>query len=272
MEAYLKTLIRFVARDSDFFENNPLYRQQGIDSFDKDNHFDKPMIKTVVKIKKYKERDESGSKYYLYTKPSLMNIWKDLFSVTNLFLNALSGVKRVDELVFPQLTLKKNVLRSPDQKIDPKLVLIAACINFARDKPQEQLKKMKKYMHFLDITTESMILSMKKRSYEKYSNSEGSEDEKDESSEGEGDNSNEVISEDDEDAYKNIDITNEVYIEEFKILRGAYWDVQRYIDKVYDFGLIQMDWQLFLKHVIKHLDKLLNHLTNYLRNDVSSII
>lgn len=42
--------------------------------YDDGTHYDKPMIKTVVKIKKFKERDESGSKYLLYTKPSLMNI------------------------------------------------------------------------------------------------------------------------------------------------------------------------------------------------------
>ena len=60
-----------------------------------------------------------------------------------------------------------------------------------------------------------------------------------------------------------------MYIEEFKTLRGAYWDVQRYVDKVYDFGLIQMDCTSFRKNVIKHLEKLINHLTAYLRNDVS---
>jgi len=135
-----------------------------------------------------------------------------------------------------------------------------------------QLKKMKKFMHFLEISTDSMILSMKKRSYEKYSSKDGSEDEAEESSDGsEGENSDEVISEEDEDAYKNIDITNEVYVEEFKILRGAYWDVQRNVDKIYDFGLIQMDCQIFLKNIIKHLDKLITHLISYIRNDVSTI-
>lgn len=241
----MRTLIRFVARDSDFFENNPQYYSQGIDKYDQDIHFDKPMIKTVVKIKKFKERDESGSKYFVYTKPSLMNICKDLFNVTNLFLNALSGIKRIDEQIFPQLVLKKNILRSPDSKVDPKLLLIASCINYAREKPQEQLKAMKKYVQFLDITTDSMILSMKKRSYEKYDSGDEGEDDKDESSSGEGEGSEGVISEDDEDAYKNIDIRNEVYVDEFRILRGAYWDVQRYIDNKYDFGLIQMECTTF---------------------------
>lgn len=187
---YLRTLIKFVARDSDFFENNPQYKIQRIDLYDSEHHYKTPMIKTVVKIKKYKERDESGSKYDLYTKPPLMNICKDLFNVTNLFLNALSSVRRVDELVFPNLVLKKNVLRSPDQKVDPKLVIIASCINFAREKPQELLKKLKKYISYLDITTDSLILSMKKRSYEKYTSEHGSDEEKQESSsnqeEGEG--------------------------------------------------------------------------------------
>ena len=130
---------------------------------------------------------------------------------------------------------------------------------------------MKKYTNFLEITTDSMILSMKKRSYEKYySNASHSTSKAEEASlNGEGEDSQEIISEDDEDVYKNIDITNEVYIEEFKILRGAYWDVQRYVERIYDFGLIQMDCTNFLKHILKHLDKLINHLTAFLRNDVS---
>ena len=242
--------------------------------YDDDIHFNTTMIKTVVKIKKYKAKDESGSKYELYTKPSLINICKDLFNITNLFLNALSGVRRIDETIFPDLTLKKNVLRSPDQKVDPKLLMIASCINYAKEKPLEEIKKMKKYIQFLDITKESMILSMKKRSYEKFpTDEEGSEDDKDDSeSEVREDNSDEVVSEDDQDVYKNIDITNEVYIEEFKTLRGAFWDVQRYTDKIYDFGLIQMDCRTFLKDVMRHLEKLIMYLTEYLRHDVSNII
>lgn len=72
-----------------------------------------------------------------------------------------------------------------------------------------------------------------------------------------------------EDVYRNIDITNEVYIDEFKNLRGAYWKVQTKTDKIYDFGLIEMDCSLFLKHIVKHLDKLITYLVQYLRNDVS---
>ena len=115
-----------------------------------------------------------------------------------------------------------------------------------------------------------LFLVWNKRSYEKYSSNDGSENEKQDSSSGppEGESANEVISEDDEDVYRNIDITNEVYIDEFRNLRGTFWEVQWKIDKVYDFGLIELDWQLFLKHVTKHLDKLISHLTNYLRNDV----
>lgn len=45
-----------------------------MNKFDNANHFKTPMIKTVVKIKKFKVRDESGSKFDIYTKPSLMNI------------------------------------------------------------------------------------------------------------------------------------------------------------------------------------------------------
>ena len=60
-----------------------------------------------------------------------------------------------------------------------------------------------------------------------------------------------------------------MYVDEFKTLRGTYWNVQRKTDKIYDFGLIQMDCSVFLKHIVKHLDKLIAYLISYLRNDVS---
>jgi hypothetical protein len=139
----LRFLIRFVARDTDFEYNCKYYKEQGIAKFDTDIHFDFPMIKTTAKIKKHRDKNESGSRFEIYTKPSLMNICKDLFNLTNLFLNALSGIQRVDEIVFPQLKLKKNYLRSPDTKIDAKLVILATCINFAKEKPSNKLKEMK---------------------------------------------------------------------------------------------------------------------------------
>ena len=82
-------------------------------------------------------------------------------------------------------------------------MIIAACINYAREKPQDQLKAMKKYIAFLDITTDSLILGMKKRSYEKYDGNDG-EDDQESSMDGEGEGSEGIISEDDEDIYKNI--------------------------------------------------------------------
>lgn len=189
-----------------------------------------------------------------------------------MFLGTLSNIKRIDQEIFPQLKLNKDMLRSPEQKVDEKLMLIANCINYSREKPQEQIKKMKKYIHYLEITPDSLILNMKKRSYENYESHDSEYSQPmDDSYGAEGELSDEVISEDNEDAYKNIDITNEVYKEEFENLRGAYWDVQRNVEKFYDFGLIQMDCTVYLRNIMKHLDKLIKHLTQYLRNDVSKV-
>lgn len=75
LEDYLKTIIQFVARDKDFNPQNHQYYLPGMKEFDRELHFKFPMIKTTAKIKKFKEKnDDSGSKYDIYTKPSLMNI------------------------------------------------------------------------------------------------------------------------------------------------------------------------------------------------------
>jgi len=74
LEIYLKTLIRFIARDSDFHESINQNLANEMRKYDKDIHFNTPMINTVVKIKKLKEKDQNGSKYLLYTKPEIKTI------------------------------------------------------------------------------------------------------------------------------------------------------------------------------------------------------
>jgi hypothetical protein len=43
-----------------------------------------------------------------------MNVWSDFNGLIELFLNSVSRIRRVDEIVMPSLKLKKNTLRNPD--------------------------------------------------------------------------------------------------------------------------------------------------------------
>ena len=58
-------------------------------------------------------------------------------------------------------------------------------------------------------------------------------------------------------AYKDIDISEKVFIQTFADLRKAYWDVQLDIDSHYDYGMIVLDCTNFKKMVAKHLESLL---------------
>jgi hypothetical protein len=77
-------------------------------------------------------------------------------------------------------------------------------------------------------------------------------------------NSEDIITEDDENVYRSIDITDEVYIEEFNELRDSL-NIQIDIEKLYDFGLIQMDCEPFITKIVTHLNKLISYLSNYLK-------
>lgn len=71
----------------------------------------------------------------------MLNICEDLFNVTNLFLSSLTGIKRIDESIFPSLKLKKNILRPPEHKLEPKIMrlqkMIASILNYSRERPSD---------------------------------------------------------------------------------------------------------------------------------------
>ena len=81
---------------------------------------------------------------------------------------------------------------------------------------------MKYYLYFLDISQDSLIMNMKKKSYERYwSNPSDSEYDKnagdrakaEESDDKEGDGYSDSDDEDKELKYKNVDIADDIYIE-----------------------------------------------------------
>lgn len=70
-----------------------------------------------------------------------------------------------------------------------------------------------------------------------------------------------------QDAYKNIEISEDVYISKFQELRNVFWDVQLSVENVYDFGIVALDCTQFKEIVKKHLEKLINHLSRYVVQD-----
>jgi len=183
----------------------------------------------------------------------------------SLFLTQLQRLRRVDELALPALKnkLKKTTLKIPDPEKDliilNMLKQIGVVVEKQRGAPDLKLQKLKKYLGFLETTHESLLLSLKRESYEaglSESNTPKNLEEEEQAAARE----QKLL----EDAYKNVEISEEAYVAKFQQLRKAYWGVKISVAEEYDFGLLYLDCSRFKKLVSKHLDKLIVGLTEHI--------
>lgn len=91
----------------------------------------KPLISIELRIKKLmvtvvpantndRNKDESATRgdkspskmftYEVQTVPPLEDVWTDFSNLGDLFISSVSRIKRIDEMVIPQLKLKRNTL------------------------------------------------------------------------------------------------------------------------------------------------------------------
>jgi hypothetical protein len=71
----------------------------------------------------------------------------------------------------------------------------------------------------------------------------------------------------DEEAFKDIEVSERVYMSTFAELRDSYWNVLLEIDSEYDYGIVLLDCSLFKKMVSKHIENLLKQLTDFILNE-----
>ncbi len=68
-------------------------------------------------------------------------------------------------------------------------------------------------------------------------------------------------------AYKDVEVSERVFMNTFQELRDAYWNVLLEIDSEYDYGIIVLDCQTFKKMVSKHIENLIRQLTDFILNE-----
>lgn len=68
-------------------------------------------------------------KYRVITVPLIDEIQKSLFSVVKNLLDSTRGLKRVDRIIFPYLSLENEFIPQPDVKTNPKLTFILKLID-----------------------------------------------------------------------------------------------------------------------------------------------
>lgn len=71
----------------------------------------------------------------------------------------------------------------------------------------------------------------------------------------------------DVEAFKDVEVSERVYLATFAELRDAYWNVLLDIDSEYDYGIVVLDCSLFKKMVSKHIENLLKQLTDFILNE-----
>ena len=71
----------------------------------------------------------------------------------------------------------------------------------------------------------------------------------------------------DVEAFKDIEVSERVYMQTFAELREAYWNVLLEIDSEYDYGIVVLDCSLFKKMVSRHFENLLKQLTDFILNE-----
>ena len=75
-------------------------------------------------------------------------------------------------MAMPQLKhkIKKTTLKIPDTEKDLEIIkllkMIGVILEKTKQKPEDRLTRLKKYLPFLEATPPSLILELKKRSYE----------------------------------------------------------------------------------------------------------
>ena len=129
--------------------------------------FATPMVSlTMILIEQGKARNR---KKKIITTPECDEVAKDMFSVVVAMHDALKGIKRVESVVFPGLTMKNPHLQRPDFAHNVRLLnvtkliqqLLAECVKGAK----KAVNRFNQHITIFDLKPENVILELKKQSF-----------------------------------------------------------------------------------------------------------
>lgn len=142
--------------------------------------------------------------YDIATKPSLEDVWTDFSSILDMFVSSCSRIRRIDEMVIPQLKLKRNTLMQFDKLKQPKLLhfskLTSTILESMRSQPEQRLNSFNQYTPLLDLTFDQLLLDLKIKTYAEQNS--GADDDL---------GHQHHDDEDESEAYEDVEITEAIY-------------------------------------------------------------
>jgi hypothetical protein len=129
----------------------------------------KPMIKVSALIEDAHVGKKAFKRQKVTTSPELEAVNKDLFSVILSMHSALEEIDRVDEIVFPLLTVHSPMLNIPDAKNNDKIShyvrLTEKLIDQSLKSTKKELGNMTTLMTIFDKKVDHLILDLKRKSF-----------------------------------------------------------------------------------------------------------
>src|SRR5689334_20723031 len=113
-------------------------------------------------------------------------------------------------------------------------------IDAMRSQPDQKVASLAQYAPILELTFDQMILDLKMKTYQDQNQGADAEELKPPIGDDGGDDPHHEI-----EAYKDVEISEQVYSQRFHELRQAYWGALLNINSSYDYGLIVLDCASF---------------------------
>lgn len=99
--------------------------------------------------------------------------------MVDMFVSSVSRVRRIDEMVIPQLKLKRSTLMQFDKTKHAKVLnlskMIGTVIDQLRTQPDLKVMQLGKYSQYLEISFDQLLLELKMKTVgEQHTNVRGS--------------------------------------------------------------------------------------------------
>jgi hypothetical protein len=181
--------------------------------------------------------------------PDINKAWSRLTGIIEDFRQALAGIKRIEHIIYPLIEdAERMYLGNPDPaEVDDLKVLnmqVEWLISQARAAPEAVLKRLGRYVKYASLTYDQLIWDMKARVVR---DNEGQQEDanldtemvitQEDASDEEKLSPQEIFTE----KVALVEITEQGYLDQFKELDQAYWDIQLKFDNQYDYGIIFLD-------------------------------
>lgn len=214
-------------------------------------------------IPKSEASTQRKAAYKIVTVPDLDKTWVKLTSIIDDCSKQLSGIRKVEHVVFPLLEDSKEFLEPPEpahiDDLKKMYTQIKWLLGQGKKEPMEVLARLEKYFPYYTLSFEQMVKEMKAEQLQKtMSSPEGVK----ELLRASGLNIEEPVDATKSPAdilFENVDdveLSEDSYREKLKELNENYWELQAEIANTYDFGLALLDLEPVKQQLIGKIEAL----------------